>query len=1046
MAFHKHFSTLKSAVLAAFAFVCGSAAATDYYWIGGDSAEWANGSNWSLTSGGEAANAYPGASDVATFGGNASITMSAGVSASNITISAGVRVQFSSSDYKVLQVSVVTADATSTLALSNVIVIPAVHNAPISGQIELIAGTTNGLYGASGRDLQVNGNLTGSGEVYFRNYASKGSRGGVCLNGDNSQFSGVAHILMAEGLDMSGSHGYATTFKWTTLASGSANARWIVEGSDSTNGPKFPLATLTSAENPFKLGTLEGSKNVAGGQNAVFYLEIGNALDFEYGGTIIRGSSSNGTKLTKVGAGTMTFSGKLDDKSTTSSITIKEGAVKFSGASSLPAAGIVMSGGELKVGVADGVKVDPSAKISTSSTAAVVYDDEGDDSVWASLGAVTKGLVKKGTGSLTIKSASYTGDTVVEAGRLNLPAGMTIASLDVKDGAALGLYSTEAYSEPTAVFTITSVSSGVNLATAIPNTATHTFSFEVDEGTGVVTVKAVRSACVFTWTGLADASWENVANWQVGGQAVTELPTPIDTVLFPAKAEGGWDVTVALDTHIVAMTNNAPVTLMGEGDIYLGAIGSDLVEAPALTLGDNATIRSENARGAVLKIDVPLNITASDEHPANVWGRWMRDSDGNASLYLNRELTGAGAVVMAQSRGGIFFNGTNTAFTGSVTIRDDSSSSVSGGLRTSPEFVLPDATGSNAVWTIYNSGSLLKGNGKTYYFGSLSGTISLNSTQSNYKNNTLEIGARDDVDSNLAGNFFANSYINLVESRGNAIRKVGASTLTVSASRVKAFEINGGTVIVANNRSIRGLWTGEKTEVDDPELDGVTAYYATIQFGGGVLALTDEVTADPSYGIANSSAPITISNATARVFAAPLASSNVGGLVKKGTGTLTLAATEEQTLGYSGYTRVEAGKLVIPAGTHYKWDILSPVALVAAVDGAAPTGFGIGTIDTTWVYGENEWSDVSKTVDLSNLAKIDLTSVTEIAKGQKFVIMTAKAFQVNGAAMTKAQREAIEVVLADEVKAYAEAKGYSLKIEGNNLVYGPKTGIVIVIK
>ncbi len=888
--------------------------ATDYYWIGVASGNWDDGNNWSLTDGGAAAGDYPrsASTDTASFNGSASVTMTAGVNVSTLTIAAGKRVQLSSSNYQVLQVGAVNGDATSTLALSNVIVIPAVSGAAVSGQIELVSDTKNGLYGASGMNLNVNGNLTGAGEVYFRNYASKGSRGGVLLNGDNSQFAGVAHILMANGLDMRGSSGYATTFKWTTLESGSANARWIIEGSDGNNGPQFPSATLTSAENPFKLGTLEGVKSVLGGANSVFYLEVGGSgLDFEYGGTIDRGSSSNGIKLTKVGSGTMTFSGSLADRNTTSTITIKEGAVKFAAAASLPAAGIIMAGGTLKAGIENGVKVDPSAKISTSSTAAVIYDDEGGDSIWASLGAVTTGLVKKGDGMLTIMSASYTGATVVEEGRLNLPAGMTITSLDVEEGASLGLYSTAQYSEPTAVFTIMSVAAGVDLATAIPDTATQAFTFDVDDVTGVVTVKVVRAPHVFTWAGSVDSSWENVANWQVGGQSATELPTAIDTVLFPAKTEGGWNVTVANDTHIVAMTNNAPVTLTGAGDIYLGSIASELEEAPALTLGDDATIRSENARDAVLTVDVPLNITASSDHPANVWGRWMKDIGGNSSLYLNRELTGTGSVVLAQSRGGIYFNGTNTAFAGSVAIRDDSSSQVSGGTRTSPEFVLPESTSSNAVWTVYNYTSLLKGSGKTYCFGSLSGTISLNTTQSSYQNNTLEIGARDDVDSELSGNFFANSYIGLVESRGNAIRKVGSSTLTVSASRVKAYEINGGTVVIANNRSIRGLRTGDTTEVDDPEAEGVVAYYAPIQFGGGVLALAAEVTADPSYGIKNSSAPIAISNDTDRVFANALAASNVGGLTKLGAGTLTLSAAPL----YTGWTTVKAGKLIVPAGT-----------------------------------------------------------------------------------------------------------------------------------
>ena len=65
----------KIAIAAIAAFAVLPTMAADYYWIGGNSEEWATGSNWSLTDGGAAANAYPGASDAATFGGNASITL-----------------------------------------------------------------------------------------------------------------------------------------------------------------------------------------------------------------------------------------------------------------------------------------------------------------------------------------------------------------------------------------------------------------------------------------------------------------------------------------------------------------------------------------------------------------------------------------------------------------------------------------------------------------------------------------------------------------------------------------------------------------------------------------------------------------------------------------------------------------------------------------------------------------------------------------------------------------------------------------------------------
>ena len=70
-----------------------SAHATAYYWIGGASGEWANGSNWSLTDGGAAANAYPSdySVDEATVAAAATITLpSSNANVSNLYVNANV--------------------------------------------------------------------------------------------------------------------------------------------------------------------------------------------------------------------------------------------------------------------------------------------------------------------------------------------------------------------------------------------------------------------------------------------------------------------------------------------------------------------------------------------------------------------------------------------------------------------------------------------------------------------------------------------------------------------------------------------------------------------------------------------------------------------------------------------------------------------------------------------------------------------------------------------------------------------------------------------
>ena len=86
----KHSTVLAAAMAMGLAF---HAQATDYYWIGGESSEWANGSNWSLTEGGEAANAYPSdySVDEATVTSAATITLpSSNANVSNLYVNANV--------------------------------------------------------------------------------------------------------------------------------------------------------------------------------------------------------------------------------------------------------------------------------------------------------------------------------------------------------------------------------------------------------------------------------------------------------------------------------------------------------------------------------------------------------------------------------------------------------------------------------------------------------------------------------------------------------------------------------------------------------------------------------------------------------------------------------------------------------------------------------------------------------------------------------------------------------------------------------------------
>lgn len=85
-----------------------------------------------------------------------------------------------------------------------------------------------------------------------------------------------------------------------------------------------------------------------------------------------------------------------------------------------------------------------------------------------------------------------------------------------------------------------------------------------------------------------------------------------------------------------------------------------------------------------------------------------------------------------------------------------------------------------------------------------------------------------------------------------------------------------------------------------------------IKFGGGSLTDSEGKTlVDVSSLIKNSASPISIDIANNATFATQIGNSNVGGLVKRGAGTLTLSAVPA----YTGTTVLENGTLIVPQGT-----------------------------------------------------------------------------------------------------------------------------------
>jgi len=539
--------------------------------------------------------------------------------------------------------------------------------------------------------------------------------------------------------------------------------------------------------------------------------------------------------------------------------------------------------------------------------------------------------VEVGTGSMldlggyTMTVASFTGGGTVQNGTLLtadnvytntgalainavdsmtvvLDAGATALTLN-GDATGVAIEVTDAFVASGATVTIAATdihgASHTLDTTAIPS---NVFRFGVtDNGDGTWTVGVQAAvAATYTWSPVGNSTdWTSVANWKVGEQVVAELPQSVDTVVFPSEnvPEGGWVVVLDAQKTVAAVQAAGDVAFSGariqvcDPDSETAAVSG----AGTVTLGDGAGFYAGSDANLTLTLAANMKIEASSDHVAQIKGRTSGAGSGGATIKINGNLTGSGYLEIGGSRANVTFSGSNSEFAGSVKVLDDASS-LSGAHRTTVQFT-PGASSANAAWNIvynYNSTFLGQtGSSKTYYFGELTGEIN-NSQASSRSASTVELGARN-TDFELIYKSIA------YNGRQDTIVKRGTGTMTMldGTSAIGTYNIAAGTLYVASKGGA--------------PINGLT-------FGGGTLRVrsyeiteNEETTtykADWSALIKNSTGPIAFDDdGVDYTWATALDSSNTGGLVKKGAGTLTLAAAPA----YTGDTYLDGGTLKIPA-------------------------------------------------------------------------------------------------------------------------------------
>ena len=448
----------------------------------------------------------------------------------------------------------------------------------------------------------------------------------------------------------------------------------------------------------------------------------------------------------------------------------------------------------------------------------------------------------------------------------------------------------------------TAVGESFRLPDGIDATAVEALGpFTTSLSDGVMTVDS-RVPAKFVWVGGANGNWLDTANWSVNEKPTAVLTLDDDDVEFPSTLGGPVAVSfVDSDSQrLNKLTQGVDLKLTtGKGGKYashlylkeIDGVVSDGTVTNTLTLA-GASVSTKGTSSATTNLTIIANIEFAPDTE-----NCLQCNFGNIELYGN--LKGSGTVtenIYRQSYG-VKMHGDNSLFSGTFNV-----TVYTGASRDYTYFATAAASSENAIWQTKSGDddvSISERNfgedGVTYKFGALNGRINVTMLSQS----VFEIGKRDDVASVLTG-YFGRGHTPKGEMYYNDLVKVGGNELTFSGGNMGNVTIKGGIYNVGSKGAL-------------PERAYTKKYKMTFAGEGATLRVSgmadDGVSfVDPSAVILDSASPIAFdSNGGYHVWATALDASNVGGLVKKGAGTLTLAKTPA----YAGPTRIEGGKLVV---------------------------------------------------------------------------------------------------------------------------------------
>ena len=566
---------------------------------------------------------------------------------------------------------------------------------------------------------------------------------------------------------------------------------------------------------------------------------------------------------------------------------------------------------------------------------------------------------------------------------------------------------------------------------------------------GVMTATE-RVASTFEWVGEADAVWSGASNWRIGGLPTLVAPIATDTASFDGNATVSFTGNAEISS--LEISAGVTVTLNGHGKELAGLrfFGAEDAKGGKIVL-NAMNLKTVSMDSTVADPVISCSWYGDIEIAGDVTTNTIycmssdnKSTDKRLNIYGN--ISGSGIVRFMgeghhasgvfDGRASVGLYGDNRNFTGRGIINNNSAAG-----RSAATFCSANA-GGGAMWELVNclytyenknkAGSIDSSiNNSVIAFGAIEGNTVLSGTSSGLTGNVVEVGAAN-IDFTTWLSFTSTTAAR--PQNYATLKKVGSGTMTFGGVDTYPCWV---TNVLAG-----GVWKMDnRYSLQTPRDNNGNYTDTTVVFEGGAVAFggsfTNETGAvlDLSKYIKFSNSPIAVITDENQdvTWANALAASNVGGLTKKGEGTLTLS---EKPL-YTGLTTVEAGTLVVPAT--FTEIVYNPLS-AGTISGVVPTQFAYPAGAT--LNGTEANKVVDGTLDISNVATVDASNVA-LSRTKPFVLVSATA--ITG--YTKESLAAVELTLPEGV----DPEKWVLKVMGVDgrrslCVTGAENPLFIILK